>query len=211
MGVGGFFIYDGVLRELPSEVYDYVYSDINLDQRSKFHAGLNSDFSEAWWFYCSAASNEIDRYVIWNYGEQNWSVGELPRTSWAPIGVFNKPLLVGVDGHLYEHETGWTANGTAIGAGRYIESGALSIAEGDRVMVVLKMLPDERTLGDTRVTFKTRFAPNDAETAFGPYPLSAFTDLRFQARQVSLRVEGVADDDWRIGLPRFDVVEGGRR
>jgi hypothetical protein len=211
MGTGGFFVYDGVIRELPSDVYDYVFSDINLDQRSKVHAGLNGDFSEVWWFYCSKNATEIDRYVIWNYVEQNWSVGELSRTSWAPIGVFNKPQLVGVDGHLYEHETGWTANGTAIGSARYVESGALSIAEGDRTMTVLKMLPDERTLGDTRVRFKTRLAPNDSERTYGPYPLSAFTDLRFQARQVSLRVEGVADADWRIGLPRFDVTEGGRR
>lgn len=211
MGQGGFFIYDGAVRDLPSDVYDYVFSDINKIQRSKIFGGLNNDFSEIWWFYASAASTEIDRYVIWNYAEHVWSVGELARTSWAPTGVFNTPLLMSVDGTLYEHESGWTNNGTAIGSDRYAESGALSIAEGDSVMSVLKMLPDERSAGDTRVRFKTRFAPNGSETLYGPYSLSAFTDMRFQARQVSLLVEGVEDDDWRIGLPRFDVVEGGRR
>jgi len=78
-------------------------------------------------------------------------------------------------------------------------------------MVVRQMLPDERTLGDTRVKFKGRFSPNGPESVHGPYPLSAYTDLRFQARQVSVRIEGVADADWRVGLPRFDVVPGGKR
>ena len=211
MGPGGWHIYDGMVRDLPSEVYDYVYSDINLTQRSKIHAGINSDFNEIWWFYVSSDATEIDRYVIWNYVEQVWCAGELPRTSWAPIGVFTTPLLMGADGHLYEHETGWTADGTPIGSSRWAESGALSIAQGDQVMTVLRMLPDERTLGDTRVKFKTRFAPNASETVHGPYPMSAFVDMRFQARQVAVRVEGVADDDWRIGLPRFDVQPGGRR
>jgi hypothetical protein len=66
-------------------------------------------------------------------------------------------------------------------------------------------------LGQTRCTFHCRFRPNGPETQFGPYTMAALTDMRFQARQIAVRVEGVADADWRIGLPRFDVVEGGRR
>jgi hypothetical protein len=211
-GPGGFFGYTGQVQPLLCSVQDYVYSDINLLQKSKFFAGANPDFQEIWFWYCSANSEEIDRYVIFNYAELHWSIGELDRTSWATNGIFNKPIMAAPDGHLYEHESGWTDNGEAIGARRYAESGAASISPGgDQVMTVLKMLPDERTLGDTRVRFKTRFAPNDTETVYGPFALAAFTDMRFQARQVALRIEGVADSDWRVGLPRFDVQPGGRR
>jgi len=35
--------------------------------------------------------------------------------------------------------------------------------------------------------------------------------MRFQAREIEVKITGTADDDWRIGLPRFDLIQGGRR
>ena len=211
MGPGGFYYFDGTVRSLPSDVHDYVYSDINNDQGAKIHAALLEEFSEIWWFYPSANSSEIDRYVIWNYQEGHWAIGELERTAWASAGVYRKPIAIDADASLYQHETGWTADGVALNGTRYAESGAVSIETGDQVATVRQMVPDERTSGQTRVSFKTRLFPNGAETVYGPYTLSELTDMRFQSRQVSVKIEGVADADWRIGLPRFDIVPGGRR
>jgi hypothetical protein len=211
MGPGGFYIFQGTVQSLPSDVRDYVFSDINLDQASKTHAALNDKFNEIWWFYPSADSTEIDRYVIWNYVENHWSIGELSRLAWEASGVFRQPLAVDASGNLYQHETGWTADGAPLNGSRYAESGSVSLGVVDQVASLMQMIPDERSLGDTQVRFNTRFYPNGGETAYGPYTLSALTDLRFQAREISARIEGVSDSDWRIGLPRFDVVAGGRR
>lgn len=211
MGDGGFFTYDGAVRPLPSDVHDYVFSDINRSQLGKTHAGHNVGFSEVWWHYCSSASEEVDRYVIWNYDEKHWSMGQLSRTCWAPPGVFPRPVLAGTDGYLYEHESGWTANGQSLHERRWIESSAVGIGPGDRVMAVRRLIPDERTQGDTRVLLNARFAPNGPEYTFGPYVMDDFVDMRLHGRQVALRVEGAEDADWRIGVPRLDIVEGGRR
>ena len=211
MGPAGWHVYDGALRNLPSDVHDYVYSDINLEQASKVVGGLNDQYGEIWWIYPSAAANEPNRYVIWNYNEDHWAIGELERTSWVPDGVFTRPILTGTDGKVYMHENGYNANGTPLNEARFVEGGAQSLGVGDQVSVVLKMLPDERTLGQTRVRFSSRFAPNGPATEHGPYDMSAMTDLRFQGRQVSLRIEGAADAAWRVGLPRLDVVPGGER
>jgi hypothetical protein len=211
MGPGGFHIFQGTVQRLPSEVHDYVFSDINIDQASKVHGCLNDEFSEIWWFYPSADSTENNRYVIWNYVENHWSIGNLERLAWVQAGVFRKPIAIDASGNLYQHESGWTADGLPLNGSRYAESGSVAIAAGDQVATVLQMTPDERSLGDTQVRFNTRFYPNGAETAYGPYTLSALTDMRFQAREISVKIEGVSDSDWRIGLPRFDVVAGGRR
>jgi len=118
MGTNGFWLYDqGTVQPLPSDVQDYVFSDINRTQISKVHAVLNSQFGEVWWFYPSAASNEIDRYVIWNYRENHWSIGKLCRYSGADAGgAFTFPIMVGVDGVVYEHETGFAYPGLILAA-----------------------------------------------------------------------------------------------
>ena len=211
MGPNGFHVFDGVVRPLPSDVHDYVYSDLNAAQASKITAGRNDEFGEIWWFYPSGASLENDRYVVWNYREGHWSIGDLSRTAWESAGVFEVPIAATPAGLLLQHETGWTANGTPLTTQRWAESGAVSIAEGEMTAVVRQMIPDERTLGQTRVKFKTQFYPSGPTIEYGPYSLSARTDLRFNSRQIEVRIEGVADDDWRIGLPRFDLIEGGRR
>ena len=211
MGPGGFHLFDGTVRPLPSDVHDYVFSDINAAQGSKVVAALNGEFGEIWWFYPSAGSLENDRYVIWNYRENHWSMGTLPRTAWSPSGVFGSPIAATPSGELMQHETGWNANGEPLTTQRWVESGAVSIATGEHTAVVRQMVPDERTLGQTRVRFRTRFFPSGPLIEYGPYTLSARTDLRFNARQAEVRIEGVADANWRIGLPRLDVIEGGRR
>ncbi len=211
MGGNGFFHYDGSLRDIPCDVSDYVFGDINLVQSAKIYAAHNSKFGEVWWFYPSSSATEVDRYVIWNYRENHWNIGAMARTCWADSGVFSYPMAVDSSGYVYEHEYGWTNNGTAITTGRYATSGPLELGNGDQVMAVRQILPDEKTAGQVNMTFSTKFTPEGSASSFGPYTPSAYTDVRFTARQVAIQLIGAVDDDWRVGTLRLDAAAGGRR
>ena len=96
MGQKGFFMFDGnSVRELPCEVHDYVFDDINVNQQSKIWAFSNTEFSEVWWFYPSANSLEIDRYVALDLLENHWLIGNLSRTGGVSRGVFRTPIMSG--------------------------------------------------------------------------------------------------------------------
>lgn len=208
MGSRGFFQYaGGAVREIPCDVADYVFSDINRTQRSKIAAVANAQFSEIWWFYPGGDSLENDSYVAFNYREGHWSIGTIARTSGVDQGVFTTPIWFGADGKAYNHEIGYAYDG----ADPYAESGPFEIGEGDRVLAAVSLVPDEKTQGQVTATFKSRFHPNDTERSYGPYSLANPTDVRFSARQAVIRVTGAANEAWRWGVPRLDVVAGGRR
>lgn len=96
MGQKGFFGFDGnSVREIPCEVHDYVFDDINVNQQSKIWGFSNTEFSEVWWFYPSANSLEIDRYVAFDLLENHWLIGNLSRTGGVPRGVFRTSIMSG--------------------------------------------------------------------------------------------------------------------
>lgn len=211
MGHNGFFAYDGTLKNIPCEVADYVFGDINRAQVAKVACGHNSTFGEVWWFYPSADSVEVDRYVLWNYRENHWAIGSLARTCWADSGVFQYPMATSVDGYLYEHENGWTDDGEPILSGRYAHSGPVEIGSGGQIMHASQILPDEKTQGQVQFSMRARLTPNGTETSHGPFTVAPYTDCRVTGRHVALDVEGAADADWRVGRLRLDAVPGGRR
>lgn len=209
MGTNSFYVYNGAaVAELPCDVSDYVFNGINRAQISKAFGMSNSMFGEIWWFYPSAANTENDRYVVYNYVENTWYIGELDRTAGADRGAFRQPLMAKAsDRKIYEHEVGLEYDSLT----PFAESGPFRIGTGDQVMSVTEMLPDEKTQGDVNATFKTRFYPNDTERSYGPYTMSNPTSVRFTGRQVRVRVEGAQYTDWRVGINRLDIVAGGRR
>ena len=208
MGHGSFFRYSGgTVSALPSEVSDFVYQGMNTAQAEKVFAYTNSAFGEMWWFYPSASALECDRYVIWNYRENTWSIGAMNRTAAVDRGAFNFPLAVGTDGYIYEHEVGHSYGGAEV----YCVSGPVEIQEGERVMMLKKIIPDERNLGDVRATFASRFWPMDGVQEFGPFTLSKETDIRFTGRQIAVRLSAVNQNEWRVGNFRFDAVPASRR
>ena len=207
MGQRSFHVYaGGSVQTLPCEVGDYVFSDMNADQRSKVSAVVNSEWNEIWWFYPSNNSTECDRYVAYDYAENVWLTGNLARTAGVDRGVFRQPMYIGTTGILYEHETGTNYDTST----PFAETGPISIGNGDNVMQIVEMIPDEKTQGDVTAKFKTRFYPNAAETTHGPFNMSNPTSVRFQGRQVRMRVEG-SSADWRVGVMRLDARAGGRR
>jgi hypothetical protein len=207
MSKSGFWTYDGYVKPLPSDVSDYVFSNMNFNQASKVYAVHNSQFGEIWWYYPSSGSNENDSYVTYNYRENHWNIGSLARTAGTDAGVFTNPLLVSTDGYIYEHEVGFAYDSASV----YAESGPVQLGNGDNLMSVRQVVPDEQTLGEAVVSFKTRNYPTGAQSTFGPYTAANPTDVRFMARQVNVKVTGAVLADWRIGVMRLDAVASGKR
>ncbi|MGC4008865.1 MAG: hypothetical protein QM805_07740 [Pseudomonas sp.] len=112
MGINDFYAYNGVVSQLPCTVRDYVFGDINLPQIEKVFAGVNATFSEVWWFYPSASSDENDRYVVFNYQSNVWYYGTITRTAWLDRGISQYPLAAGSMGYLFNHETGFDDGST---------------------------------------------------------------------------------------------------
>ena len=208
MGQRGFFAYaGGAVQDIPCEVADYVFRDMNTAQGSKIWAVTNQQYNEIWWWYPSEGSNEIDRYVSYNYKENHWSTGQLSRTAGVDRGVFRRPIWFKTDGDAYNHDTGLNYEGAEV----FAESGPISLGAGDNVMSATMLIPDELTQGDVSATFKTRFYPNDVERSYGPYAMANPTSVRFTGRQVRMRVDGARLADWRVGVMRLDASPGGKR
>ena len=207
MSKTGFWMYDGSVKPLTSDVGDYVYRNMNTAQSSKIYAIHNGEFGEVWWFYPSANSTEIDSYVLFNYREGHWNIGTMSRTAGTGRGAFERPLMVGTDGYIYEHEVGYNYDSATL----YCESGPLQIGNGDTLMAVKQLIPDELNQGDVTATFKTRLYPNATESSHGPYSMANPTSVRFTARQVKMRINSNGNNNWRVGTMRIDAVPNGRR
>ncbi len=234
MGLEDFYVYDGRIQKLPCTVKAYVFNDFNLFQKEKVFGAINSSFNEVWWFYPSADSDSIDRYVVYNYLEQSWYYGTMDRTAWMDRGINDNPVAAGTDNFLYSHEFGLddgsTSPASAIPA--YIESSQLDIGDGDKYVFIRRLLPDLTFDGSTAssptasFTLKTRNFPggaydnSDANTVTQSAgatttTVERFTDqvhVRLRGRSFALRVgsSGLAVQ-WRLGSPRVDIRPDGKR
>lgn len=207
MGEKGFFKFNGSSVEpVKCDVADYVFDGINRAQKSKVWAVVNGGNKEIWWFYPSEGSNEIDRYVGYDYEEGHWLIGELSRTAGVEAGVFRNPIWT--DGSdIYDHEIALDYDEANI----FAETAPIALASGDQIMRVTQIVPDEATAGDVTVTLKTRLYPNAAETSHGPFTMANPTSVRLQGRQVRMRVDAARLADWRVGIMRLDATAGSRR
>lgn len=207
MSRSGFWTYDGYVKPLQCDVADFVFQDINYTQASKIYAVNNSKYGEIWWFYPSSSATENDSYVVYNYRENHWAIGDLARTAGTDRGVFANPLMVSADGYIYEHEVGYAYDSAV----PFAETGPVELGNGDQTMSVRQLVPDEQTLGEVQVSFKVRQYPMATETTYGPYTASQPTDVRFSGRQVKVRYTGAVLEDWRVGVPRMEAVAAGGR
>ena len=94
---GGFFMYDGTVKQLPSLVEDFVFTTqgdglgINYDANQISYAYHNSLYNEVGWFYAASGSQQINRNVVYNFMEQSWTTGSLSRTTYADAHTYNLP------------------------------------------------------------------------------------------------------------------------
>jgi hypothetical protein len=145
MGYDKFYTYNGRVDTLPCTLRQFVFEDINRQQGQIFFAATNNQFNESVWFYCSATATAIDRYVIYNYVDNIWYYGNLNRTAWVDTGIYNSPLATH-DGWVYTHETG-NDDGQPLGAppvgmSAYIQSADIDIEDGDKFMLIRRVIPD---------------------------------------------------------------------
>ena len=212
MGVDAFHAFDGAVRELDCELRDYVFNDINPVQRAKFQARTNANFSEIWFWYCSAGSIEIDRAVILNYAKGTWSKANIARTCWLDSGIFAKPLALDPDGNVFEHEVGDTADGEQMGS--FVLSHPLTIGVGQQLIECDGFWPDMQDgSGDCEVSFIGRDYPGGPDLTFGPDVFASTDeklDLSISVRQLAVRIEGI-DGYWELGTPLLSWQPGSGR
>jgi hypothetical protein len=154
---GGFFAFDGTIKQLPSLVQNYVFTTdgdnpgINYDASELAYAYHNSLYNEVGWFYATANSSQVNARVVYNFIEDTWAVGSLARTAYLDALTYDKPYATqysttdtptfptinGVTNtygasRYWAHETGYdqvdfNGNSTAIPA--YVMSGDYDISE----------------------------------------------------------------------------------
>jgi len=232
MGQEEFYMYGGSVQKLPCSVRSYVFNDFNFTQAEKVTCGINSSFSEVWWFYCSASSDDIDRYVVYNYQEQSWYYGNMTRTVWLDRGINQYPIAAARDGYLYLHEIGYDDGSTtpAQPISSYVTSSQIDIGEGDNFVFMRRLIPDVTFVDSTSpieptVNFilEARNFPGvnysqtttNAVTRTATVPVEQWTDqvhLRLRGRSFALKIESTAEGvGWRLGAPRVDIRPDGRR
>jgi hypothetical protein len=237
MGKDKFYAYDGRSQPLPSDLRRYVFNDFNTLQYDQVFAGTNEAFHEVWWFYCSANSNTINRYVIYNYMEKAWYYGSLARTAWLDSGLRNYPLAATYTYNLVNHEEGVDDNETGVVAPitASITSGQFDIDDGDHFAFIRRILPDMTFDGSTAASpaaTLTLVPLNNSGSGYNSpaseggsnsgsvvrsatVPVEAYTgqiDLRVRGRQMSFKVESTAEGvNWQLGTPRVDMRADGRR
>ena len=216
MDLQHFKLYDGgSVRPIACPLADYIFSDIDpLQGPRKAWAERNGVFPEIWFHYPSNGSSECDRLVIWNYSEDWWSIGQLPRSAGAPAKAGPRPIMAGSDGHIYQHEEGWIYDGFDASA-IYLESAVLNSSDTEGVVNVSQIVPSNGGQYDlTAYTVFGRMTPNGAERTFGPYNSRSdgYVDCRVTGRDLRLRISAREAGDWSIGRLRMKVgAPGGRR
>jgi hypothetical protein len=238
MGTDKFYRYNGRVETLPSTLRQYVYQDINQNQNFQVYAGSIEGYNEIWWFYCSANSAIIDRYVIYDYLDDVWAYGTMSRTAWLDSGLRQYPM--GADTanfRILYHENGNddVSGLTAVPIVSYVQSSDFDIGDGYNFGFVWRILPDLTFNGSSanlpevtmtvlpRVNSGTAYgAPNKPAVASSQnyvsqhtYAVQQFTGqvyTRIRGRQMAFRIEstglGVA---WQMGYPRIDIRPDGRR
>ena len=230
MDNGGFYVYSGSAQRLPCTVLDYVLSDLNLGQAFKIFGAVNDSANEIMWFYPSKDSDEINRYVMFNYLENVWSIGttsdNFVRTAWDEALILTNPIAASKNSstsnnnYIYAHEIGHGDDGSDFTA--FIESSDFDLdPNGDKFIAVNKIIPDvqfrdqQSTSDSVTITIKGRDYPlEDLSTlsTVSVTPASTFTNTRARSRQCAIRVSNSSNDyGWRLGDLRLDIRPDGRR
>ena len=236
MGNEKFYTYSGRVETLPCTLRQYIFEDINVTQRYQFFACTNEGYNEVWWFYCSANSDTIDRYVIYNHLERIWMYGTLARTAWIDSALRPYPLAAAYDGIVVQHENGVddATTGTPAAIESYIQSADFDIGDGHNYGFVWRMIPDVTFDGsDTAapsvdITVRSRRNPGATYHTDDPqgvvsvnnysaqrtYTVQQFTQIvymRARGRQMAFKI---ASSDvgvqWQLGAPSIDIRPDGR-
>jgi hypothetical protein len=237
MGVDKFYIYSGRVETLPCSLWQYIFNDINKEQAFQVFCGSNEGYSEIWWFYCSQGSNNIDKYIIYNYLERTWYYGTMARTAWLDSGIRQYPMAADYNSRMLFHESAVddVSGLEPVPINAYVQSSDFDIGDGHNFGFVWRILPDINFTGSNvnqpsvTMTVKPRqnsgapygtannpgVVSSDNYSSTNVYNVQEFTGqvyTRLRGRQLAFRIEsntlGVA---WQLGSPRIDIRNDGRR
>ena len=151
MGQDKFYKYDGRVQTLRCDLLRFVYDDINRTQFSQIFSSTNEGFNEIWWFYCTENSTTIDRYVVYNYGEDIWYYGSMARTAWLDSSLRNYPDAATYLNNLVYNESGVDDGtlATLVPIVTSITTSQFDIGDGHNMAFVWRMLPDLTFRGST--------------------------------------------------------------
>ena len=233
MGVDKFYVYDGRVQTLNCDLRRYVFTDFNQAQNEQVYAGTSEGFNEVWWFYCSADSTTVDKYVVYNYLENTWYYGTMARTAWLDSGLLPYPIAATYNNKLVQHEDGVDDNetGTPAPIEASISSSEFDIGDGHNFGFVWRVLPDLTFTGSTpsttpTVTLTLYPLQNSGSGAGNPgvdtvtrgsnYVITEeFTGqvyTRVRGRQLIFKIASTAvGTTWQLGAPRIDIRPDGRR
>jgi hypothetical protein len=241
MGVDKFYSYDGRVQTLNCDLRRFIFQDLNQDQNQQVFGSTNEGFNEVWWFYCSANSTSVDKYVVYNYLEKVWYYGTMSRTAWLDSGLQNYPLAATYSsttgqGNLVFHENGLnnneTAATTAIDA--YISSSEFDIGDGHNFGFVWRVLPDltfenatSSLIGEAAAVTMTLYGLTNSGSGVTSSASQSVTKgstyviteefsgqiyTRLRGRQMIFKISSnQINTVWQLGAPRIDIRPDGRR
>ena len=239
MGQDSFYLYEGRTQQLPCTVKEQVFFNFNYAQKDKVYAAHNSEFTEITWFYCSdtnsvinAGDGQNDKYVTYNYGEKVWYYGNMARSAFMDRGAFQYPIGA-ESGYLYNHELGYDDDGNAMSTS--LEASPIDMGDGEKFVSISRIIPDisfrgSSTTGAAPAVNMTLSMQDFPGSPYGIHtetdtvsliastttvPFEQFTtkaDIRLRGRSFCFKVASTgAGVRWRLGSPRINVREDGRR
>jgi hypothetical protein len=237
MGNNRFWVYSGRVQNLPCTVQRFVFDDLNLQQLPQVYATTNDGFTEVTWFYCSASSDKIDRYVTFNYEDSLWYYGTLERSAMLQCSGRSGAIYGTGGGYdaddcfLYVHEVGYDDGETNPPSpiASYIESADFGIGDGDKLMFVDRIIPDltftRSTASDPAVDIEVQakkfpgqaIQSQDSRNVVKVVAASVdrFTNqvwARLRGREMRLKISSTGlGVSWILGATRMNVRPDGKQ
>lgn len=218
-GFHSFQFYNGVINTLPCTLQEYLFDpnsegSVNQNQKEKIFCFTNREFNEVWWLYPSKDSEEVDRYVVYNYLEKVWYNGTINRTVWHEIGVFDRPYAIDASGTIYIQEQG--KDDDTAGLKAQLVTSYFDIEDGDRIMFVDRHIPDHTINKDLNVTYNFKKYPQGSlEKCKSGYVMTSLTTQilpRIRGRQMQIKYStSTQGADFRLGAERLAIKPDGGR
>lgn len=217
-GSKSFWIFDGTIKPLDCEVLDYYLMDRDPNQISKTFAFSISDYSEVWWLYQSSASptGDVDKYLVYNYAMRVWYYGSIRRTIGADSNPLDYVMMVSADGVIFDHEMIGASHG---GNYPYITTGPLELENGQRLLGVSYVYPDDYLDGSVMMDLMVRDMPKAPVRYSRTFdltminPENGVSTMGIMGRDVRMKLYGAVggNPNWKVGNFRVDTLGGTRR
>lgn len=225
MGSNNFYMYRGGNAEVvpsynntKSTIHAYVYENLTSAQFSKTFCWFNADFNEIRWHYPSQGQNEPDRVACFHTVNQIWWPDTIDRTAAEyPQKMFPYPKLSNYSSTtgystIYQHETGWDADGQPITF--TLTSNRRSIGKPEARLA--SFIPDSYQTAGTNltVTIDAYQWPQSTDTvttkSYTISPTEKRVEITQNARYWTYTITGSdLGQDWRMGDWAEEIQKSG--